>query len=791
MPEAQVDAMVRVRAEGEDLLRRVNEEFRKTGHISQEVRKELKDYRQDIVQQNRALSTLRLAYREQYQELELAGRAFSSVGSAVRNVMNMYTQWNVAMIRQNQLQEAVTVAQEKYTAAVERYGPASLQATTAAHALSDAQERLVQAQQQNTLMFVGFAAQFPALITNLKEAVINFQLLAKVMRNAQISGADLAVGVGSLAAALAALYIYNVLLTKKQEEFHQKAGLTEEDFRRLSDLANRLGLSVDIVTEAVKNGAITTDRYGKSLDDIRQKLQGVGETTEGAISSAVDMAREIIGAKTKVDALTDSYSSGQISMEEYAKGLLEVGMSADDAAKKISSVAITIPVLKTWQEALVDGMSDAIDGLNAVISGKMPGTVAEMQAAMDTLAAGVNQSIETKLLGQAQRGMEAFRNCVTGKMYDLPDQGKKAIGDLVADTNESIKKGWLGEAQKNIQAFANCSDSKVADMARFIEGEIVKLTGEIEKNDQLILQNKRKHNDDIVRVLEEENERKKARRQQYADWEKDILTPKAPVSIYGDVEDWLKMPGEYWWRAQKPPGLEAQPPGIGGQYMWGQGLPQGIGDQTGLGGLASQMRTAYEGAYPFYTLMSQIAMKLAEANVQTGLWVTSLTLVNEAVTAFNELSEDYTRVLVAIANNLTGIRNAAVAAKELVEGLAKAVLALPPYTQVVIDVIINVSYAFGGFAMPEIPSIPAMPGGGVWSFQRGTPYVPRTGLYMLHRGEEVTPANKVSDTPQASTVNVNITIERFYGSEIEKWEAELTRRAGRAFAEQVAERRVG
>jgi len=43
------------------------------------------------------------------------------------------------------------------------------------------------------------------------------------------------------------------------------------------------------------------------------------------------------------------------------------------------------------------------------------------------------------------------------------------------------------------------------------------------------------------------------------------------------------------------------------------------------------------------------------------------------------------------------------------------------------------------------------------SFQMGTPYVPKTGLYKLHEGERVTPANQNTYNQQKSYSNsINI-----------------------------------
>ncbi|MBA7704280.1 hypothetical protein ES703_113082 [subsurface metagenome] len=45
-------------------------------------------------------------------------------------------------------------------------------------------------------------------------------------------------------------------------------------------------------------------------------------------------------------------------------------------------------------------------------------------------------------------------------------------------------------------------------------------------------------------------------------------------------------------------------------------------------------------------------------------------------------------------------------------------------------------------AVSDVGTVPAGGGWGITSYQQGTPYVPRTGVYKLERGERVTPANQ-------------------------------------------------
>ncbi|MBA7549529.1 hypothetical protein ES705_42016 [subsurface metagenome] len=73
-----------------------------------------------------------------------------------------------------------------------------------------------------------------------------------------------------------------------------------------------------------------------------------------------------------------------------------------------------------------------------------------------------------------------------------------------------------------------------------------------------------------------------------------------------------------------------------------------------------------------------------------------------------------------------------------------------------------------------------------FGYQQGTPYVPKTGMYKLHKGEAVTPAGQNTYNQQKSySVNINNPVVRNEGDiakirrEVEKALNESTRQYGR------------
>jgi len=304
MSEHTVDILVRARETAIQTLREVNEEIQRSGRMSEETRKAYMDARREIVDQNRALNTLRLAYREQTQTLSMTANAFQSVATTVGKAQRMYEQYNVAQIKTNQLAQQVRDAQEKYNAAVFQFGPNSQQAIKAQQELKEASEKLAAAQRENVMQLIGFGLQIPSFLKNILDIKTNFQLLAFQLSQTDIVGwasrSATAITTFSTTAvtAIKAVAFELGLLTggltllgseiyrdvAKQKELVTTTGLTEDEFDMLSGLAQGLGISVGRLTEAIEDGRIKVAQYGEEWARLEEKIKKAKQALQSPVT---------------------------------------------------------------------------------------------------------------------------------------------------------------------------------------------------------------------------------------------------------------------------------------------------------------------------------------------------------------------------------------------------------------------------------------------------------------------------------------------------------------------------
>jgi len=330
MSEHTVDILVRARESAIQTLREVNEEIQRSGRMSEESRKAYMDARREIVDQNRALNTLRLAYREQTQTLSMTANAFQSVATTVGKAQRMYEQYNVAQIKTNQLAQQVRDAQEKYNAAVLQFGPNSQQAIKAQQDLKEASEKLATAQRENVMQLIGFGLQIPSFLKNILDIKTNFQLLAFQLSQTDIIGWASKAGTAittfstTTVTAIRAVAFELGLLTggltllgseiyrdvAKQKELVTTTGLTEDEFDMLSGLAQGLGISVGRLTEAIEDGRIKVAQYGEEWARLEEKIKKAKEALQSR-TTVPPMGRPTTGPVTQPPATACPYC-GQV-----------------------------------------------------------------------------------------------------------------------------------------------------------------------------------------------------------------------------------------------------------------------------------------------------------------------------------------------------------------------------------------------------------------------------------------------------------------------------------------------
>jgi len=257
------------------------------------TRENYKEVRKELIENNRYLKTLKMSYQDQTQTLGLAADAFNKLGNVVGKAQTMYTQYNVAMIKTNQLQKEVKDAQEKYNEAVAKFGPDSQQARKAQEELAESTRKLADAQKQNTLQLIGFAAQMPSFLKGILDMRTSFMLLASQLKNTDIvgwaraGGAAISSMVSSATASLGSLigtlglvgmaigtFIIGV---QKHNEFvaqmSESYGLTYGEMGRLTIRARILGISVWELIDAVKAGKIELSKFGDEYVEIERKIR--------------------------------------------------------------------------------------------------------------------------------------------------------------------------------------------------------------------------------------------------------------------------------------------------------------------------------------------------------------------------------------------------------------------------------------------------------------------------------------------------------------------------------------
>jgi len=188
---------------------------------------------QELRQHQTVMRDLKLYYREQHEGLTIALQGYSQFASMIRHVQSMYMQYNVAMIRAENIQQRITKLQEEYNEALQRYGSGSRQARDASERLADAQRDLQLAQMQNNMMMFGFILQAPMFINNLLQmrdsfkvltAVIQAQNIALTLRNALMGPTGWAILGG---AAIIGGATMGALLAQSQVPKAQYGGVVE------------------------------------------------------------------------------------------------------------------------------------------------------------------------------------------------------------------------------------------------------------------------------------------------------------------------------------------------------------------------------------------------------------------------------------------------------------------------------------------------------------------------------------------------------------------------------------
>jgi hypothetical protein len=387
MSSEEIDVIVQARENAIATLQAVQAEIRATGTASEATVAAYRDVRQEVMLSQRSLTTLTMAYREQYESVYLAGRAFSDVSAIIGRALNMYEQYNVAMIRTSQLQKEVTTAQEKYSNALTAFGPDSHQAVAALSELTSANNALASAQEKNTAMLVGMAAQIPGFIGPILNAGIAFAVLRKEMEAARVSATAFVASLGLVAVAI---------------------GLGALAYQQMSTAVEKFGISTTAVAEKVP---VLGDATGTMQDKMTGATTAVKE-----MSSAMEDLSKFIPAD--VAALQDLANYAGVVGASFTKAFTgPMAQLGPEMSKSMSDMVRTINT--SIREGFVGDAQNLFAQFKNCVSGKMNDLPGMQKQVMDSIVSITNNAINKGLRGTAQEGIALFVQCSQSKQLNM------------------------------------------------------------------------------------------------------------------------------------------------------------------------------------------------------------------------------------------------------------------------------------------------------------------------------------------------------------------------------------
>lgn len=385
-------------------------------------------------------------------------------------------------------------AQETYNEAVSKYGEDSAQATDAADKLAIAQEALSVAQDragivQNSLNQAMVSAALnviPTLISTVNAATT---IMSSFMTATEMASLAMdAIPFVAVAAGIAALGV----VMYSWIGLSNKAAEAEKAFNDMM-VKHEATMNVQIITWDDLDAAI--NRYTADLNVLQSALDGlIAEQAAAAASSAE--------ATAYYESTHDGLTGVTRDENEYAKSIDDrlartragIKVIQDELAQLNESRRVHDLFFSTVTSRS-DAYKTAVNNLAASFKhdfGNMTSLTIEdtekQKAAIQAVAllfgctweevfqdltdsmAKVPETIDQKLVGEAQAKFEAFKNCISGKALTIGTDVVGAMSDMADNVTNLIHDGFVGEAQNEMQAYADCSTNKVNDMVQKISG---------------------------------------------------------------------------------------------------------------------------------------------------------------------------------------------------------------------------------------------------------------------------------------------------------------------------------
>lgn len=142
-----------------------------------------------ILQDYKALRMEQRAVRGEFElnnrTLVDAGRVLRSIGSVASSLTNIYTKYNVMMLRVSDSQRRLREATNDYNRAMAESGPGSEEAIRAARDLADAKQDAARAQQEQTLGLIGFGVELAGTVSLIISSIPRIKEFVNTIRGAK------------------------------------------------------------------------------------------------------------------------------------------------------------------------------------------------------------------------------------------------------------------------------------------------------------------------------------------------------------------------------------------------------------------------------------------------------------------------------------------------------------------------------------------------------------------------------------------------------------------------------
>jgi septal ring factor EnvC (AmiA/AmiB activator) len=358
------------------------------------------------------------AFKLQHDTLADVIGVAQSVSSAIGKLQHMFTQYQVTQIRLIELSERVAEAERKHAEAVVKYGANSEQARKAAEELARAKKELEKATFEAQLQMVGFALQLPSLAKNAFDAAAKITDLMHSLKSttAAVEAADGAVrgltgSLGALSAAGAGLASFFARIGAAVAGFASSVGALLAPLAVVPATYYALG----------KAGVVTEDLAQKAAD-----------ATEAFAALYPFMWETAKAASSMTPAILENAEN----LGWFAGETFEATQAVDQVSKKISVFSSILKSLAASFKLSGDQVAAIVNrvlGLSVVYD-QHAELVAKLEKEM-----GISEAQARALVNALEQ--EALAQAKAAESAKAAEQARRQMEEATRRANEELQKG--------------------------------------------------------------------------------------------------------------------------------------------------------------------------------------------------------------------------------------------------------------------------------------------------------------------------------------------------------------